>query len=74
MTDKIPKQIADRTQWTVEQTVEYARTGQLPANPEYVRTRNQALAAAGLEPDQTEPVPIEEMTIEEHAERLGRKR
>lgn len=70
MPDPIPKHLKDRDDWSVEQTIAFARTGELPLNPEYVKRRNQALEDAGLEPDQDESTPIEAMTVEQLAKRM----
>lgn len=74
MPDPIPKHLTDRNDWTVEQTIEYARTGELPVNPEWTSRRNEALTDAGLEVDDDTPTPIEEMSVSEHAQRIAANR
>lgn len=69
MTDPIPKHIESREQWEVEDHISFARTGEMPVNPAYVKARNEALEAAGLEPDMPEQKEPDEMTVEEHFQR-----
>lgn len=71
MTDKIPKQLDDRNAWSVSDFIKYAETGEPPENRAYAKTRNNALEAAGLEPDQVEPVPLDEMSTAEHIKRMA---
>lgn len=69
MTDPIPKYITDRDEWTPQNFFDYAATGVEPINPEYTKRRNEVLVEAGLEPESTEPVAIEDMTPAEHEAR-----
>lgn len=72
---KPPEKKKSREDWTVEETIQYARSGEWPVSDEYAKARNKALEAAGLEPDM--PVadkPVEDLSVSEHIARQGRKR
>lgn len=69
----IPKHLDDRNDWSVEDHISYARTGDLPVNPAYKLARNKALEDAGLDPDQDiGETAVEDMTTEQHFERIRR--
>lgn len=77
MTDPLPKHLTDREQWSPDDFFNFAKTGDLPVNPEWVERRSEALADAGLEVDQIDgvaPTDIEEMSPGDHAARkYGRR-
>jgi hypothetical protein len=69
MTDSIPKRITNRDEWEPQHFLDFARTGEEPLNPEWIERRNEVLAEAGLEPEQTGPTAIEDMTPAQHEAR-----
>lgn len=73
MTDKIPKHLEDRNDWSVEDHISYAKTGELPINPEWERRRREAMEDAGveIEVDRSEK-PIDEWTVQDHADEITR--
>lgn len=75
MSDKIPKHLTDRTVWEVQDHIEYARTGEMPVNPEWRRRRDEALADADIEQDRDESeIPLEELDVAGHVRRIRRNR
>jgi hypothetical protein len=61
-----PRLLSDRDEWTVQDHIDYARTGELPVNPAWIKQKAQALEEAGLESDADTPAEIDEMSAAQH--------
>ncbi len=66
MADTIPRHLTDRNEWSVDDHINYARTGELPPNPEWIKAKAAALEDAGLEADADQPKALEEMSPRDH--------
>ncbi|MBN9623200.1 MAG: hypothetical protein J0H06_09630 [Actinobacteria bacterium] len=71
---KIPKYLTDRNEWEVQDFINHARTGELPVNPTWTAARDEALEDAGIDLDDDGPVPVEEMSVQQHFDRIQRNR
>lgn len=70
-----PRLLSDRDEWSVQDHIDYARTGELPVNPEWIKQKAQALEDAGLETDDDTPTAIDEMSPAQHdARKYGDRR
>jgi hypothetical protein len=65
----IPRHLTDREEWTVQDHIDYARTGELPVNPEWIKAKAAALEDAGLESDDDGPKALDDQSVAEHVER-----
>lgn len=68
-----------RHDWSADEVFRYAKTGEWPENPEYVKARRDALIAAGLadegegDADPEAPEDLESLSAEQLYQRAGRR-
>jgi hypothetical protein len=74
LSKELPARHKPQAIWSVDEIVEHERTGQAPESEEYERAAREHLAAGGFESDAREPdpKPLEEMTAEDHFDRIRR--
>lgn len=71
-----PDRFKPREDWTVDEVAEHRRTGAQPETDEYLAYVRRMFERNGLEPPDVplERKPIEDMTPEDHFQRIQRNR
>ena len=64
----------DRSEYTAEEHLQFARDGTRPENDDYRQARTTALENAGLDDTDTTSKTVDDMTTEDHLQRLQRER
>ena len=73
MTQAPPERHKSREEWSVDEIVKHDGTGEMPEADERAAAHREHLTAGGLEADDRQAEkPLEEMTAEDHSNRIRR--
>jgi hypothetical protein len=70
---RIPHYKVDRSTWSVEEILTYNGTGERRVNPEWEEARVAAMAAADLDDDELENLPVEWMDVGQRVRRFQKR-